>query len=344
MKAVVKYGYGPGKVELRDTPEPEVGPGLVKLRVKAAGICGSDLHAYHEMIKFNFKYPVIVGHEFAGDVAEVGEGVEGIEVGERVTSETTAINCGVCEYCRTGYYNMCLSRSVVGYDWDGGFTSYCVVPQKNIHKLPESVDYIAGALTEPLACCIHGVTEQTGINAGDLVLIVGPGPIGLLTLQVALAEGGQVVICGTSQDAGRLKIAEDLGADYALNVEETDVVKFVGDLTGGYGADIVLECSGAEKGAQLGIEAARKRGKYTQMGLFGKPITLDFERIAYKELQVTGFLSQKRSAWQRALKLEAQGKISPSKVVSHQVPIDEWKRGYEMSENKEALKAIIIPE
>ena len=189
MKALVKYATGVGNMEIREVPEPSPGFGEVKIEVKATGICGSDLHTYHGNIGIPMKLPVVTGHEFAGVVVEVGEGVEGIEVGERVTAETTFSTCGRCIHCLTGSYNLCLQRRGIGYWLNGAFAKYTVVPAIRVHKLPDNVDFIGGALSEPLACVVHGAMELTGVSAGDVVLVTGPGAIGLLTMQVAKAEG-----------------------------------------------------------------------------------------------------------------------------------------------------------
>ena len=206
------------------------------------------------------------------------------------------------------------------------------------------MDFISGSLTEPLACCVHGVIEQTQISAGDFVVITGPGTIGLLSLQLAKAEGGIVAVCGTSVDTNRLRRAAELGATLTIDVEKEDTVAIVKAHTNGYGADVVLECSGAAPAAQLGLELARKRGKYTQMGLFGNPINIDFERIAFKELQVTGFFSQKKTAWERALKLMEYGIVSTKALVTHEMPISEWQEAFDLFEKREGLKLMLRPE
>ncbi len=174
---------------LREVPEPRPGPGQVKVEVRAAGVCGSDLHIYHDDIKINIVPPVVMGHEFAGVIVEAGPGVTTCRVGDRVTCETTAESCGACLQCRTGHYNMCETRKVLGYAVDGCFAPYCVVNERQVHRLPANVDFLAGALTEPLACCVHGLLEMTGLSPNDRVLIAGPGPIGLFSLQLAKAAG-----------------------------------------------------------------------------------------------------------------------------------------------------------
>ncbi|HRL12825.1 MAG TPA: alcohol dehydrogenase catalytic domain-containing protein, partial [Aggregatilineales bacterium] len=185
MKAVMKVARGVGHVELRDIPEPEPQPGQVKIAVRAAGICGTDLHIYKD--EFRSFPPVVLGHEVAGEVVAVGDGVASVVPGQRVTTETYFSTCGVCAYCRTGHNNLCLNRRSIGSAVNGGFTNYVIVPAKNVHSLPESVDFRAGALTEPLACVVHGVLTTPTVSPGDVAVIAGPGAIGLLTLQVVKA-------------------------------------------------------------------------------------------------------------------------------------------------------------
>ena len=341
MKAIVKTASGHGNVVLKEMPEPEPGAGQVKIKVGAAGICGSDIHIFDGDIKIPMKPPVIIGHEFAGTVDTVGEGVEGLAPGDRVTSETAASTCRTCRYCRTGQHNLCDNRRGIGYWINGAFAEYCVVPAEKVHILPQGVDITSAALCEPLACCVHGVNELTDISAGERVLLTGPGPIGLLSMQLAKAEGGLVIVCGTSPDEARLKKAVELGADMAVNIEKEDlneVLKSTGL------PDVVLECSGAPAAAELGLTLVRKGGKYTQIGLFGRPIEIDFEKIAYKELTVKGTFSQRWTAWHTALDLLSLGKVQTAPLISDILPLEQWEAGFEKHRNKQGLKILFKPE
>jgi L-iditol 2-dehydrogenase len=343
LKAIVKHARGKGNVEIRDVAEPSPGPGQVKVEVKAAGVCGSDLHIYHDEIAIPIEPPVVMGHEFAGVIAEVGEGVEQFSSGDRVTCETTAWSCGQCLQCRIGHYNMCANRQVVGYAIDGCFARYCVVNDRQVHLLPDSVDFVAGALTEPLACCVHAVLELTTISAGDVVAITGPGPIGLLCLQLVKATGGYAVMCGTSQDAERLKLAQRFGADLVVNVETENALERIGKLTDLQGVDVFLECAGAPPAARFGLEATRRGGQYTQVGLFPGPFKVKFDLVAYKELRVTGSLGQRWTSWQRALALMAQGQVDTCSLVSHTLPLGEWREAFRLFEEKQGLKIVLEP-
>jgi L-iditol 2-dehydrogenase len=320
-----------------------VGPGQVKVEVKAAGVCGSDLHIYHDLIAIAIEPPVIMGHEFSGTVAELGPGVENIQVGDRVTCETTAWACGACLQCRLGHYNMCAQRKVLGYAVDGCFAPLCVVNHKQVHRLPENVDFLSGALTEPLACAVHAVLELSSPVAGDLVMLTGPGPVGLLCLQLVKAAGASAIVCGSAQDGERLALARKLGADLTVDVENEDALEIVQERTGGQGVDLFLECAGAPQAARLGLEATRRGGQYTQVGLFPGPFELKFDLIAYKELNVTGSLGQRWTSWQRALSLMAEGRADPGSLVSHVLPLTEWREAFRLVEERGGLKVVLEP-
>jgi L-iditol 2-dehydrogenase len=343
MKGLFKTAPGDGNMELRDTEVPKPGPGQVLVEVKAAGICGSVLHIYHWDIAFAMRPPMIVGHEFSGVIVENGPGVDGWKPGDRVTAEPSAIICGECRYCRTGAYNLCANRRVMGYWVNGVFAEYVVVGAHRLHRLPDRTSFEEGALTEPLACCVHAVHELTGVEVGDFVAVTGPGAIGLLCAQLAKAEGAEVMMIGTNADMDRLATAKSLGIDHCVNLEETDPLVYAQERTEGYGADVVFECAGAGPAAALGIELARKQGKYTQVGLFGKPITLNFERIAYKELVVTGSLSQRYTAWKRTIRIMELGRIDLRAVISDTFPLSRWKEAFDKFEAKKGLKILLDP-
>ncbi len=343
MQAVVKYDRGPGFVEMREVADAPPGPRQVKVEVRAAGICGSDLHIYHDTINYKIRTPVVMGHEFSGVVVEKGSEVgDQVAIGDRVTGEPSIEICGRCDYCRSGHYNMCPTRTVMGYFHDGCFAPF--VNATLVHRLPDGVSFEAGALTELLACCVHSVIEQAGVTVGDLVAVIGPGPVGLFSSLVAAAEGGSVVLCGTSRDRDRLRFAEhELGLPHVLDVEAEDAAGAIAELSGGYGADVVIECAGAAAAIDLALEAVRKRGKVSLMGLPGRRVEVDLEKIAYKELRVSGGIGQRRTAWERALKLMAAGLIDTERLVSHQLLLSEWRRGFEMMERQEGLKLLLRP-
>ena len=341
MKAVVKYDTGIGNVGVRDMPEPYPKAGEVKIEVKAAGVCGTDIHIYYD--EYKTTPPIILGHELAGVVAEIGAGVTTCQVGDRVTSETYFDTCGVCRYCRGGMPNLCSKRRSIGSIVNGAMTKYVIVPQVNVHQLPESVGFQAGALTEPLSCVVHGGLIKTKIMPEDVVLVSGPGTIGLLAVQVAKSAQATVVVSGLTQDEKRLELGKELGADYAVNVEKQDLFEVLNGLTGGYGADIVFECAGAGPSAAMCLRAVRKAGQYTQMGLAGKAYSWDMDQVAYKEIKMTGMFATIPDSWTKSLKLMAAGLVNTKALASHVLPVTEWEKAFEMFKNKEGFKIILEP-
>jgi len=340
MKGVAKLAPGDGHVGLLDVPLPVIRPNHVLIEVKATGVCGTDIHIYHGEYASN--PPVIMGHEVAGLVAEVGEGVTNCRVGESVTCETYFYVCQQCDFCRAGLPNLCPQRKSIGSGVHGGFTNYVLVPAHNIHHLPANVDLIAGALSEPLTCCVHAL-ERTHVEPGETVIVSGPGAIGLLMAQVVKAAGAKVVVLGTGVDADRLVMAQTLGADLALNVEEGTTQQTIADLTDGVGADVVFECAGVGASAQSCLKLVRRRGRYGQVGLFGKPITLDLDLVCYKELEVHGSFAHLPSAWRKALKLMAAGQVQTRPLVSAILPITEWQAAFDAFERRDGLKIVLTP-
>ncbi len=342
MKAVMKVAPGVGNVELRDIEEPTTQAGQVKIRVVAAGICGTDLHIYKD--EFRSWPPVVLGHEVAGEIVEIGENVTGLQIGARVTTETYFYTCGQCRYCRSGQNNLCLYRRSIGSAVNGGFTQYVVVPASNIHSLPENVDFEAGALTEPLACVVHGVSSAPTVSPGDVAVISGPGAIGLLALQVVKAAGATVVILGTDVDAHRLQLARDLGADHVVNVQRDDPKPLIANLTDeGLGADVVYECSGAGPAASQLLDLVRRRGRYVQIGLFGKSVAWDLDQICYKELVVTGSNASVPSAWLKALRLLATGAVQTKPLITHIFDVTDWDKAFATFEDRSGIKTLLRP-
>ncbi|GGB33000.1 alcohol dehydrogenase catalytic domain-containing protein [Virgibacillus dakarensis] len=341
MKALVKTELGFGNLEIQDKEEPQVGSDQVKIEVKYAGICGSDIHTYEGHYKV--AAPVTLGHEFAGVVVEVGDNVSECKIGDRVTSETTFYICGECEYCQTGDYNLCNHRKGLGTQQNGGFAKYLIARKESVHKLPENVDFPSAAMTEPLSCA-HHVVAKTTIHEGDVVVVTGPGPIGLLTAQVAKSQGATVIITGLTNDKVRLDKAREIGIDYTVNIQEEDVKEVVNRLTDGYGADLVFECSGAVPAVKMGLDLLRKKGQYGQIGIFASAeIPVDFEKIIQKEIRVVGSRSQNPHDWEPSLALMNDRCVDAKALVTHKFDITQWDEAYEKIKSGEAIKVLLTP-
>ncbi|MHB1132597.1 MAG: zinc-binding dehydrogenase [Chloroflexota bacterium] len=339
MKGVVKFAPGVGNVELREVTEPVPGPGQVKIEVKAAGVCGTDLHIYYD--EYSSRPPVVLGHEFAGQIVEVGSGVREFAPGDRVTSSTYFSTCGKCRYCLTGRPNLCASRLSIGSGVNGAMTRFLVVPEANLHRLPDNVGYLASAQTEPLACTVHAVLIINKPMPTEEVLVTGPGAIGLLTLQLVKACGARATMLGTASDAARLEVAQQLGADAIVLSDQVDeMASQLGD--GGF--DSVLECSGAAGGIDAALRLVRKGGRFTQVGLAGKKVPFDIDQVVYKQLQFTGTFAHVWPAWGMALKLMASGAVQTEPLVTHRFPLERWQEAFDAFRNREGIKMILEPE
>jgi L-iditol 2-dehydrogenase len=342
MLAVRKIARGVGHIEVQEIPKPHGGPDQVVIQVDAAGICGTDLHIYLD--EFATIPPVTLGHELAGHIVDVGKDVTGWNAGDRVTTETYFSTCGQCFNCRRGRRNLCPERCSIGSKRDGGFARYLVTPAANLHRVPDGLDLESAALTEPLACTVHGVLESATVRAGDNVVITGPGTIGLLALQLAKVAGANVVVLGTSQDRERLKLAEHLGADAIIDAQQSSsVTEAVTDFWGGAKADLVIECSGAAPAAKTLTDVAGRGARFCQMGLYGKSIPFDQDAVCYKELVVTGTNAAVTPSWTRALKLLVEGKVDAHRLISHRFSIRDWDQALDVMKNKQGVKVLLKP-
>jgi L-iditol 2-dehydrogenase len=341
MLALRKLALGETRLVLEEVPSPEPRPGRVVVDVAAAGICGTDVHIRHD--EYRSEPPVTLGHEVAGTIAALGEGVRGWEVGQRVVSETYFSVCGRCEFCRTGRPNLCASRRSIGSFEDGAFARQVLVPATNLHALPDTLSFPEAALVEPLACVVRGLLEMNRLDAGDRVLITGPGPIGLLALQVAKAAGTRVVMLGTAADAGRLELASRLGADAVLGVEDADALPEAVVAALGGPPEVVIECSGAASAAALLLGLVKKTGRFVQVGLYGKPITLDMDQVCYKELTISGSFATTPSSWYRALALAGSGEVSLAAIVGETFALSDWERAFAAVEARTPGKVLLVP-
>lgn len=343
MKALVKMEPGAGHWELIDKVEPHINDDQVKIRVEYIGVCGSDIHTFEGHYNVDAK-GLTIGHEFAGVVAEVGRNVTNVKVGDRVTSETTFEVCGTCRFCQRGEYNLCASRKGLGTQQDGAMTDYIVARAESVHILPENLSTREASITEAAACAYHGV-YQAEVRPGDVVLVLGPGPIGLLVAQIVMARGGRVVMTGLTQDAGRLQTAkEKFGVEHIVDVQKDNLEGLVKELTDGYGADVCYDCTGAVPSMQTGLKLLRKKGQYVQVGLFPREIVdVNFTNIIQKEITVRGSRSQNTHDWEPTLRLMSERKIDAAKMITHEVGIDEWDKAYHLMKSGEATKVVMHP-
>ena len=340
MKALVKFGKGENDIELREIPEPVPQANEVKVKVEATGICGTDLYGYSAL-----KPPVVLGHETAGIVVEVGEEVKNVKVGDRVTTETTAYICGQCKFCQSKDYNLCVHRKGLGSAVNGAFAEYFVIREKSIHQIPLRIDFNSASLFEPLSCAVHAVVEQANLLPHEAVLVLGPGPLGLLTAQIAKSLGAKVIICGIEGDEKRLSIAKKFGIDHIFIIKKKDIKNHLSKLIVGYGVDVVFECSGSVEAVEYGLNLIRKGGRYIQQGIIQQPIQLRFDQILFdKELSIIGSRTQKPSSWDKAINLVNEGKVNLKELVSDVLPLSNWKEGFRRAKQKKSIKIVLQPD
>lgn len=341
MKALLKKKPGFEGVVLDEIPEPAIKENEIKVKVHAAGICGTDLHIIRD--EYPYAPPVTMGHEYSGTVVEAGAEVEDFQVGDRVVSLTAVVTCGKCRYCNQGLLMLCDQRKSIGSGIHGAFAEYIVVPAKSSYKIPESVSLDEAALTEPLACVVRCVMERGRVNGGEFVLISGPGTIGMLALQVAKANGGNVVVVGTSRDEERLNLALELGAMAVVNMEEKDAENRLMELTKQGGFDVAIECAGVAISLNNCIKLLRKQGLLIQMGLFGKKVEFDSDLALIKELNYANGFASEPTSWEIALRLLEYKHVNVSTLISNKLPINEWRKAIELAEKKVGYKTLILP-
>jgi L-iditol 2-dehydrogenase len=344
MLALVKTQKGDGFLELRDVPVPKIGADEVLIEVKAAGICGTDIHVKHD--EFPYWPPVVLGHEFAGQIVEVGPEVEAYKVGDRVVAEPHTKACGKCYLCRTGNIQVCSAKRSPGWGIDGAFTKFIKMPEKLLHRLPDNVSFEEGAVVEPFANVVHDVLERGRVEAEDFVVVLGPGPIGLMAAMAARAEGARaVMIVGTPKDEEmRLKVARELGIDFVVNLTEENPSEKCLALTEGKGADLVIEASGAEPAINMAVELVRKKGRIAVIGMTGKDkIQFAWDKAIFKACDILFNLSTSYTSWDRAISLIAGGKVNIKAIISHREPLEKWQSVFDDVENLRALKALLVP-
>jgi L-iditol 2-dehydrogenase len=344
QRVLVKTARGPGHLELRDVPVPQIAPDEVLIRVRACGICGSDLKIQDD--QHPYTPPVVIGHEFAGEIAEVGSSVTGWVVGDRVVSEQHTHACGRCRQCLTGNAFACASKRAPGYFVDGAFAEFIKVPAWLLHRIPDNLSFVEAAFSEPSAVAAHGVLDRTGIAPEDVVLVLGCGPIGLVAAKMAQATGAaRVIITGIDRDEKvRLPKARELGIDHVVNVMQTDLAALLDDLTDGEGADVVIELSGAPPAITQGFQLARRLGR---VGIIGQPptdeVAIPYREALFRALTVSFSYSSKYTSWERVLSLFERGAIDPAQFITHVLPLDEWERGFDLLRSGEAVKVVLEP-
>ena len=349
MKAVVLHGPDnyPNNYEVTEIAKPVCGENDVLLEMKAAALCGTDKRIFTGAKTKGVRRDSVIGHEMCGLIAEVGKNVTGYAVGDKVAI-ANVIPCGHCPACLSGRENACMERKAIGYEFNGGFEEYILVPEVciksgNVVKLPEDVSFAAGACIEPLACCIRGL-KNTGTGFNDTVLIIGAGPIGLMHLQLSKIAGAKKVIV-SELDAGKRQIAKDLGAEVVVDSANEDLEKIVMAETNGEGVDRIVMAIGVTALVNATLKLAKKGGTVCLFAGFpkGKTSDIDPSIIHYNELFVTGSTAYKREDYLQAADMVITKKIDLDAIVSDKFKLDDFRAALDLHMAGTALKIIIQP-
>lgn len=339
MKA--SYFLGKGSFEVRQAPELHPGPGEVVIKNMVCGVCGTDVHIFHgEPGSADVNPPVVLGHEYSGEVVEVGEGVTALKPGDHVTVDPN-IYCGECVYCRNGKKQLCETMQAVGVTRDGGFGEYSLVPAAQAFQLEDSVPYEAGAMAEPVACCLHGI-DLAGIKAGDRVCIVGGGAIGLIMLQLAKLSGASSLVLSEPNEKRR-QVALSLGADAAIDPTAPDA-RSAYEAALGDGADVVIECVGNNAAVKSAFQLAKKGATIVLFSVPKVDATFDLPLfdVYKKELTIRGSFVNP-DTHERAVRLINSGKLDFTSIITHRFNLDQLPEAIAMQMSSESIKVVVCP-
>ncbi len=338
----MKTARGFGNLELLELDDPTPKRDEVLIEVAAAGLCGTDIHIKHDQAFYT--PPVVLGHEYSGTVVEVGSDVTSVQAGDSVVSPATAY-CGKCHQCKTGHMNRCTAedKRILGTSRaNGAFARYLVVPDYIVHQVPKGVTMEEAALAEPMACVVHSVIDKTPICPGDVVVVQGPGTMGLMATQVAKAMGaGKVIVTGVTSDEWRFDIARRIGADMTIDVQgKENPIDIIKAETDGRGADAVIEASGACVACTQAFDFVKVAGHVTLLGVRGRPADINLDPIVVKELTMSGTWGTLPSSWVTTLRLMSSRKVDVSPLITHRISLSEWEKGFDLMESQQAIKVL----
>ena len=322
MKAA--YYEGNKKFSIGESKVIPPGKGQVRMEVAYCGVCGTDVHVFLGHMDHRLTPPQVVGHEAAGTVAEVGEGVTDFKPGDKVVLRPTDA-CGDCPSCKRGEFNICPSLNFIGITTPGGFQGSWTVPAYLLHKLPDNVNMVHAALVEPLAVAAHDVRFGE-VTSSDFCVVIGGGPIGMLEAFVCKEKGATVVV--SEVNPSRIELARELGFD-VVNPVETDLVKYVFDRTGGDGADVVFEVTGTQAGAEMMTKLPRTGGRIVIVAIFAEPMMVDLRTILWREYTVVGARNYLKQDFDEAIRLVSEGNLPLDKLVSDIRPVSRIQETFE---------------
>ncbi|WGF86301.1 zinc-dependent alcohol dehydrogenase [Marinivivus vitaminiproducens] len=315
----------------------------LRVRVSAAGVCGSDVHAYEWTDGYGFMTPLLpitLGHEFAGHVEAVGSEVSGYAVGDPVTAWPTVV-CGACAACRAGRPQHCPNRQIIGLHRNGGFASHVTVPAANAFRLPEGLDPAVAALAEPLTIAFNAL-DVGGVGEGDAVVVLGAGPIGLGIAWLAQHRGARPVILAGFEDPLRLRCAGEMGIEHRVDIADEPLEEAVRRVAGGP-VDCVIEATGKVQSIDDALRILRAGGIAVAAGIHDRKLTVDLTRLIREKQQIRGAHDSTREAWRAVLAILAEQGGSLGRMVTHRLPLAEGLAGFELARRREAVKVLLEP-
>lgn len=339
MRAIVTDGDGDIWEERRDRPEP--GPGEALVRVRAVGICGSDIGLIGGEGPPWTNYPLVPGHEVCAEVVELGEGVEDLAVGDRVALHGF-VYCGTCTPCREGRYYQCADLREVGFTIDGGYREYAALPAYTLTPIPDALSDLEATQIDSAGCTLHAL-KRVETSLTDTAAVLGPGSLGLFGVQLLQARGvADVVLTGTRDE--RLAVGADLGANLTVNVREEDPVEAIDDYTDGAGVDLCVEAAGAGDVVDTCLQITKKRGSVVLTGVFGEKKEIDPNDIVAKELEVVGGVTASHAV-EDVIELFRRSDLTIDGVVTHEFPLAEFDRAIETVRERRdgVIKAVLRP-
>lgn len=337
--AVVNYGPQKHNVELREIERPTIGAEDVLLEVAAVGVCGSDLHQWTAEHSWPVNYPVVLGHEFAGVVAELGANVRGWREGDRGVSETAAVIDLDSPLTKQGLYNLDPTRKGFGYGVNGAMTRYVRVPARCLHHLPDNLPFEKAGLTEPCCVAYNAVAVNANVKPGDRVVVLGPGPIGLLCAAIARLQGAEVAVVGLERDRTRLQVGEQFGC--VSIVDGLDEWARQGD---GLGVDGVVDAAGISATLKTAIDIVRPNGWVTKVGWGKAPYGYSLDPLVQKNITLKGSYSHNWPIWERVIRLLSTGTLDVQKIIGGIWPLGEWHEAFEKMHSGQIVKAVLRPE
>jgi alcohol dehydrogenase/L-iditol 2-dehydrogenase len=336
--AVVNYGPEKFNVELREIPRPDIGEDDVLLEVAAVGVCGSDLHQWTAEHSWAVNYPVVLGHEFAGTVTALGKRVKNWREGDRAVSETAAVIDADSPLSRQGLYNLDPNRKGFGYGVNGAMTRFVRVPARCLHRLPDNLPFERAGLTEPRCVAFNAVVENGNVKPGDRIVVLGPGPIGILAAAMARLQGAEVAVVGLERDRHRFEVARAYGCE-SLTAGVEDWARAVD----GLGCDGVVDAAGISATLQTAINLVRPNGWISKVGWGRAPCGFSLDPLVQKNVTLRGSFSHNWPIWERVIRLLATGALDVTKIVGGVWPLEDWHTAFEEMHSGRIVKAVLRP-